>query len=144
MSAYRHASALVIGERGLLLMGPSGAGKSALAGRLIAEARAQGLFARLIGDDRVAIARVGNRLLVSGHPAIAGRIEQRGIGILPAEPLEKAVLSGVVALEATPERLPDSAAREIGIEGIRLPRLVIRDDRDLAAKAHLVLDWMAR
>lgn len=142
MSNHHHATALVIGEKGVLLTGASGAGKSALAERLVAEARARGLFARLIGDDRIALAVEKGRLIASCHPAIQGRIERRGIGIIAVDSLEKAVLGGVVTLEAAPARLPEPEARHVEIEGVRLPRLMLRDDRDLAAKAHLVLDWL--
>lgn len=142
MSDYHHATALVIGEKGLLLLGTSGAGKSALAERLIAEARARGLFARLVGDDRIALHVSNGRLIATGHPAIRGQVEWRGIGIFAVNSLEKAVLSGVVTLEAAPARLPEPDARHLEIQGVRLPRIALRDDRDLAAKAHLVLDWL--
>lgn len=142
MSDYRHATALVIGEKGLLLTGASGAGKSALAERLIAEARARGLFARLIGDDRIALAVENKRLIATSHPAIRGQVERRGIGIFAVDSLENAVLGGVVTLETAPSRLPEPKAHSIDILGVRLPRLTLRDDRDLAAKAHLVLDWL--
>lgn len=142
MSGYHHATALVIGEKGVLITGASGAGKSALAERLVAEARARGLFARLVGDDRIALTVEKGRLIAAGHPAIRGRVERRGIGILAVDSLEKAVLSGVVTLEAAPSRLPEPAARHLEIQGVRLPRIALRDDRDLAARAHLVLDWL--
>lgn len=142
MSDYHHATALVIGEKGLLLTGASGAGKSALAERLIAEARARGLFARLVGDDRIALAVENGRLIVTSHRAIRGQVERRGIGIFAVDSLEKAVLSRVVTLEAAPSRLPEPEARHLEILGVRLPRIALRDDRDLAAKAHLVLDWL--
>ena len=51
MSPLRvHASAVAIGEAGILIRGPSGAGKSSLALALIALAQLQGRFARLIAD----------------------------------------------------------------------------------------------
>lgn len=142
MSDYHHATALVIGEKGLLLTGASGAGKSALAERLIAEARARGLFARLVGDDRIALTVDRGRLIATSHPAIRGQVERRGIGILTVDSFEKAVLGGVVMLESAPPRLPEPEARQVEIRGVRLPCLALRDDRDLAAKAHLVLDWL--
>jgi len=144
VSDYRHATALVIGEKGLLLLGAAGAGKSALAERLIAEARARGHFARLVGDDRIGLRVERGRLIASCHPVIRGQVERRGIGISAVNYVEKAVLSGVVALESAPARLPEPAALMIEIHGVGLPRLTLRDDRDLAAKAHLVLDWLGR
>ena len=48
-----HATAVIYGDYGVLILGPSGSGKSALALALLARARSAGLFAALIGDDRV-------------------------------------------------------------------------------------------
>src|SRR5947209_227017 len=79
---YIHATALAIRETGILIRGASGSGKSRLALELIGEASRRGLFARLVGDDRIAIAARAGRLIARGHPAIAGRIESRGEGIL--------------------------------------------------------------
>ncbi|MEO1532556.1 MAG: serine kinase, partial [Pseudomonadota bacterium] len=44
-----HASAVALGERGLLILGPSGAGKTRLALELVA------LGAELVADDRVIV-----------------------------------------------------------------------------------------
>ncbi len=75
-----HANALLLGSAGVLLRGPSGAGKSGLGLELIHLAQGRGLFARLIGDDRVALVRRHGRLVARPHPAIAGAIEERGRG----------------------------------------------------------------
>ena len=48
-----HATAFVLGDRGILVSGPSGAGKSLLALTMVAQARASGMHARLVADDRV-------------------------------------------------------------------------------------------
>ena len=48
-----HATAVVVGESGVLLRGPSGAGKSSLALALIWAARERAGFAALVADDRV-------------------------------------------------------------------------------------------
>ncbi|TIL24423.1 MAG: HPr kinase/phosphorylase [Mesorhizobium sp.] len=73
-----HGTALLIGERGVLITGPSGAGKTTLALTLLDHCRARGLFSRLIGDDRLlAVAHAGR--LVCGVPAtIAGLAEVPG------------------------------------------------------------------
>lgn len=122
-----HASAVLIGARAVLIRGPSGAGKSRLALELLGAAECGLLsFARLVGDDRVHLAASHGRLLVTPAPALAGRIEVRGVGIrmVPYEPL--AVVGWVVDLAAADaERLPRSAAREATIDRIRLPRLAV-------------------
>jgi HPr kinase/phosphorylase len=123
---YIHATALAIGEAGILIRGPSGAGKSRLALDLIAEARRRGLFGRLVGDDRIAIASRGGRLIARGHPTIAGQIESRGEGILDLNCEPAVVIRLVVDLGegAAPERLP-GARTAVSLHGIALPRLCL-------------------
>jgi len=64
-----HASAVVVGEVGVVIRGPSDSGKSALALALLAVARERRLFAALIGDDRVSIAIEAGRVLARGCAA---------------------------------------------------------------------------
>ena len=66
-----HASAVALDGQGVLILGPSGAGKSALALQLI------GLGAQLVGDDRIALDRVGGDVIASAPAALAGLIEAR-------------------------------------------------------------------
>ena len=49
-----HATAIVIGETGVLIRGRSGSGKSSLALALVARVRLAGGFAAFVADDRVA------------------------------------------------------------------------------------------
>jgi serine kinase of HPr protein (carbohydrate metabolism regulator) len=122
-----HANALLIGAAGVLLRGPSGAGKSGLSLELIHLAEGRGLFARLIGDDRVALMRRHGRLLARPHPAIAGAIEERGRGVLPIEFEPAGVLRCLVDLcgprDETPPRYPPEGSAEADLGGVRLPRL---------------------
>jgi serine kinase of HPr protein (carbohydrate metabolism regulator) len=122
---YIHATAVAIGEAGILIRGPSGAGKSRLALELIAEARRRGLFGRLVGDDRVTIAPHGGRLVAIGHPAIAGQIESRGEGILEFSYERAVVIRLVVDLgEEAAERLPLLRATT-SLHAILLPQLCV-------------------
>jgi serine kinase of HPr protein (carbohydrate metabolism regulator) len=120
-----HASAVLAGARAVLIRGPAGAGKSQLALALIHCAETGLLrFARLVGDDRVHLEPHHGRLLARPAAALAGLLEVRGLGIrrLAYEPV--ALVGLVVDLAAEDaERLP--AAREIAIEGVRLPRLAV-------------------
>jgi serine kinase of HPr protein (carbohydrate metabolism regulator) len=124
--SYIHANALALGEIGLLLRGPSGSGKSALALSLLHRFDARGDFARLVGDDRVSVELVGGRLIARPHPAIAGQIEARGLGLLrlPYEPA--CVLHAIVDLAPAgqaPARLPEETEKTASLLGVRLPRL---------------------
>jgi HPr kinase/phosphorylase len=75
-------TAIAIGNAALLLTGPSGSGKSDLALRMIDGG------ARLVADDRVELVIEADRLCCrapGGMPSrLLGRIEVRGIGIVPA------------------------------------------------------------
>lgn len=121
---YVHATALVLGERGILIRGPSGAGKSRLARLLIAEAGRRRCFGRLVGDDRVALERRHGRVLVRGHPDVAGLLECRHEGVITV-PFEAVCVVGRV-LDLSPEpldRLPDDGESRTELLGVVLPRL---------------------
>jgi HPr kinase/phosphorylase len=126
-----HASAVLVGTRGLLIRGDSGAGKSQLVLQLIAAAANGRLaFARLVADDRVFVAAAHGRLIARAPRELAGLIEIRGLGIrrLPYEPA--AVIRLVVDLAAAAERMPPAVATETEIEGVRLPRLAVAPGED--------------
>ena len=135
-----HATAVVVGEIGVLLRGPSGAGKSAVALALIELAASRRLFARLVADDRVILATVGGRLLAAPHPALAGRIERRGAGLEAQAHLERAVIGLVADLAGPadrPARLPEETDRRIALGGVTLPRIATNGDPLAAAAAIL-------
>jgi HPr kinase/phosphorylase len=122
-----HASAVLVGERALLIRGPSGSGKSRLASALLDAARTGILsYARLVADDRVKIFAVDGRLLAAAPETIRGMIEIRGLGIrrVHCEPL--ALVGLVVDLAAEDgARLPETSAGEVEILGVKVPRLPI-------------------
>jgi HPr kinase/phosphorylase len=125
-SEHVHANALVLGASGLLLRGPSGAGKSALTLQLIADWRAHGAFAALVGDDRVALEALNGRLIARPHPSIRGIIEARGLGLLRVAYEPACVLRAVVDLLASgesPKRYPDEADATTELSGVTLPRM---------------------
>jgi HPr kinase/phosphorylase len=118
-----HANALLVGARGVLLRGPSGSGKSALTLDLIAQAQAQGLFARLIGDDRLSLSNHNGRIVARPHPAIAGAIEVRGVGVTRCAYEPAGVIRLIVDLVEKVERMPDSGSLTAKLCGATLPRL---------------------
>lgn len=136
-----HASAVLIGEAAVLLRGASGAGKSALALALIADARRQSRFARLVADDRVLLTPSGGRLIVAPHAAIAGHVERRFVGIGAIAHEARAVARLVVDLVPieTPgiARLPEPAACWTMLAGVRLRRLSLPESCSGAVEAIL-------
>lgn len=121
-----HATAVLIGGSGILIRGASGSGKSRLALDLIDRAHLHGLDAALVADDRVILTAVHGRLTARPPAPLAGLVEERGVGI-GATPFEPAVLVRIVVdLVAEVPRLPGDDETTTTVEGIRLPRLVVR------------------
>ncbi len=119
MSAPIHATAVAHFSSGrwsaLLLTGPSGAGKSDLALRLI------GRGWRLVSDDYTRVWVSGKALFATAPRTISGRIEARGLGIIPMPALDFSRVVGVVdCVSEAVERLPEPAALDVC--GVSLPR----------------------
>jgi serine kinase of HPr protein (carbohydrate metabolism regulator) len=75
-----HASAVLVGDRAVLIRGPSGAGKSRLAFDLILAGRSGQIpRAVLVGDDRVHLDTHEKQLTVRPARELAGLIEIRGL-----------------------------------------------------------------
>ncbi len=103
-----HASCVAVEGRGALIRGASGSGKSALALMLMA------MGARLVADDQTLVSLADGWPTACATPALAGRIEARGLGILLAEPLAAVRLAAVVDLDRTEtERLPPERTADI-------------------------------
>ncbi|MDP4593783.1 MAG: HPr kinase/phosphatase C-terminal domain-containing protein [Beijerinckiaceae bacterium] len=143
-----HASAVVLGEAGVLIRGAPGAGKSALASQLICDAPAKGLFSQLVGDDRIILKAAGGRLIARPHPSLSGLIEQRWEAIVRVPHQPSAVLHCVVDLVALApqqlERLPEAAQDRFVWRDISLPRLVLPAALGSAAQARRVLGFIGR
>jgi HPr kinase/phosphorylase len=122
-----HASAVLVGERAVLIRGPSGSGKSRLAFDLILAGRAgQVPRAILVGDDRVHLDTSAGNLIVRPARELAGLIEIRGLGIRRIEHTDEAVVGLVVDLAADDgERLPATETLTTRIDGVELPRIPV-------------------
>jgi hypothetical protein len=121
--ATQHATALVMGDRGVLLRGHSGAGKSLLALLLVDRCKAAGRFACLVADDRVHLEAVAGRLVCSVPPAIAGLVEIRGSGPQPVDFERSAVLDLVVDLAEGAPRYPEQES--VVLEGVAVGYLAL-------------------
>lgn len=129
-----HASTVASGARAVLITGRSGSGKSDLALRLIDRGFT------LVSDDRTIVRRVGDRLIASAPPNIAGKLEIRGIGIVEMDHGGDLPVALIVDLTSDVERMPDDG-RERSILGVALP-LVSIDPQSASApvKVGVALD----
>lgn len=96
-----HATTIDIAGCGVLILGASGAGKSDLAVRLIADG------ALLVADDQTLVEVRGGELWASAPEKIAGLVEVRGVGIVPAAIKRATRLRLAVQLSNAPERMPE-------------------------------------
>lgn len=122
-----HASAVLVGNRAVLIRGPSGSGKSRLAFELILAGRSGQLPpVVLVGDDRVHLDTLAGELWVRPAAELAGLIEVRGLGIRRCDFTGEAVVGLVVDLAATDaERLPSPDALGVRVNGVLLPRIPV-------------------
>lgn len=118
-----HASCVVLGENGVLVLGVSGSGKSTLARLLVEAARRDGGFARLVGDDAVTVTAANGRLVARPHPAVAGLHEMRGLGLRAVAHEPAVVVRLVVEIGEAAERLPEPDALATTLVGVTVPRV---------------------
>ena len=106
-----HASAIVVGQTGVLLMGPSGSGKSSTAFACLNAAVGRGWHAALVADDRTILTVSSGRCIASCPAPIQGLLELRGTGILTVPRVERAVIHLAVILTepSARTRLPADA-----------------------------------
>ena len=111
-----HASCVSVDGAAVLLMGPSGSGKSGLALELMSRG------ALLIADDRTIVTQRVYGIAASCPPALLGKIEARGVGLLMADFENSAPVRLVVDLAVVEtERLPPF--RTVSIMDRELPLL---------------------
>lgn len=129
-----HATAVLVDGHGVLIRGPSGAGKSLLALELLARRAGS----RLVADDRVDVEPGGRGLLMRAPPALAGRIELRGRGIIARPFVSPAPVDLVVDLVDDLVRMLEEAALTTDLLGVTLPRCPV-PRRGVVDPAHQML-----
>ena len=129
-----HATSVARHGRAVLLLGPSGSGKSDLALRLLDHGFS------LVSDDRTLLRRDGERLIASAPDTIRGKMEVRGLGILPMPSLDDVPVALAVELSGDITRMPD-VSRERLFLGLPLPLITVDSTTaSAAAKVALALD----
>jgi serine kinase of HPr protein (carbohydrate metabolism regulator) len=113
-----HASCVAVGGQAVLIGGRSGSGKSDLALRLIDRG------GTLVSDDYTIVQRVNGRLLAKAPANIQGKMELRGIGILPFETVTDVPVGLFVDLNLEVVRLPEPR-QPVAIAGVQVPVIAV-------------------
>ncbi len=114
-----HGTCVSIGATGVLIRGASGTGKSDLALRLIDRG------AVLVSDDYCDVAVENGAVMLSAPTTIAGRMEVRGLGIVPVAHRASARLGLIIDLadHTEIERLPEKTTEELNGVTVRWMRV---------------------
>ncbi len=134
-----HACAVILAETGVLICGAPGTGKSSLVIHLLDIGQRVGVFARLVGDDRIMLSASSGRLIARPHPAIPGLLECRWEGIVRTGYEPAAILHHVVELipagDDPPPRMPEAGQTRFAWGDIALPMLKLPAALGPAAQA---------
>jgi len=125
-----HATAIAVGNRGVLIRGPSGSGKSDLALRCLAYGPSTLLRepVTLVADDQVLLTSDWSqgtpRLGASAPQTLRGKIEVRGVGILEVAVRDAVDIALVadIAHEGSIERYPEPWPKVV-LLGMEVPQI---------------------
>jgi len=126
-----HACAIELDGSGILIEGESGSGKTSLAHGLISCFAQRRLLAKWVSDDQVFLEITPKGLFAIAPPAIAGKAEVYGLGIIDVESTDRARIDLVVRIvnDREIERLPEPAfaryasnLRSLDLPVISVPR----------------------
>ncbi len=137
-----HATAVLLGDSGVLITGRPGSGKTTLALSLIDYFRRSGRFSQLICDDQVLLSAQSGRVVCRAPQSIAGLVEIRGLGPRPLEHEAAMVADLLVRLIPTgsAERFPDE--RSESLAGCHIPCLELAE-ACVETATFAVASWLA-
>ncbi len=119
-----HATAVAIGDHGVIIQGPSGSGKSDLALRIVDRG------ALLISDDQVIAKKDNDSIRLHAPTNIAGKMELYSLGIYEVPHVSDIELVMTVQLSDDAERYPMDQQLDI-LLGMNIP--LIKLDGRLAS-----------
>ncbi len=121
-----YGTCVALGADAVILTGPSGSGKSDLALRFIYQTPPE-LEPALVADDQIYVEARDGRVIAAPPPAIAGRIEVRGLGILDVPHRGEAEIKFIIHLTGGDHvpRLPPARLAQQTVCGIPVPVLVL-------------------
>ena len=120
-----HATAVLVGDRGVLIMGPSGAGKSALARALVDRALARNSYAALVSDDQCHLQQLSGRLVCSAPPTLEGGLEVRGSGLHAVDHEPEAVIHLAVDFVEATHAVRYGGNQMLQLEGVAIQHLIV-------------------
>lgn len=120
-----HATAVVVGDRGILIIGPSGSGKSSVACSLIDRALTKGTFAALVSDDQCQLQAVSGRLICTVPATLRGGIEVRGSGLHAVDHEDGAVIHLVAELVEHDRAIRFADETEIQLQGVSITHALL-------------------
>jgi serine kinase of HPr protein (carbohydrate metabolism regulator) len=137
-----HASAVLLGDRGVLIAGESGFGKTTLALALVDYFTRLGHFSRLVSDDQVLIEGVRGRLVCHTPQPISGIVEIYGIGPRPLEFEPSMIADLLVRLvpSAAAQRFPEVLTESVAACDLACLELTARNAR---AAVLAVASWFS-
>lgn len=120
-----HATAVLVGDRGVLVTGASGSGKSSVANALADRASARGVFASLVCDDQCLLQEVSGRLICTAPETLRGGVEVRGAGLFEVNHEAQAAIHLVVQLVAPEQAIRFSDNTALQLQGVAIAQLIL-------------------
>ncbi|MEP7452658.1 HPr kinase/phosphatase C-terminal domain-containing protein [Phyllobacterium sp. SB3] len=120
-----HATAIVVGDRGVLITGASGSGKSSLANALLDRASFEGRYAALVSDDQCLLHATSGRLICTTPETLRGGMEIRGSGLHEIAFESRAVIHLVVHLIEPAHAIRMYENAEAELQGVAIEQLIL-------------------